>query len=96
MPGGGGTSRRVMVESATLRTHTGIMRAPRRRRPLRRSFVNAPRGVDLAVLAQRASYVGSSEHKTYPSFAGQPRLRADASKCDPKRAEQGGTHVVAS
>jgi hypothetical protein len=28
--------------------------------------------------------VGSGEHKSYPSFAGQPRLRADASKCDPK------------
>ncbi|WP_327106169.1 hypothetical protein [Nonomuraea glycinis] len=32
----------------------------------------------------RVSYVGSGEHKSYPSFAGQPRLRADASKCDPE------------
>ncbi|MEY9838400.1 hypothetical protein [Streptacidiphilus sp. EB103A] len=35
-------------------------------------------------MADRTRYVGSSEHKTYPSFAGQPKLRADASKCDPK------------
>ena len=35
-------------------------------------------------MARRATYVGSAEHKTYPSPAGQPRPRADASKCDPK------------
>lgn len=64
------------------------MRAPRRRRPLRRTMVAAPDGVSLADLAQRASYVGSSEHKSYPSFAGPPRLRADASKCDPGLADQ--------
>ncbi|MFC0864490.1 hypothetical protein ACFHYQ_19545 [Sphaerimonospora cavernae] len=40
--------------------------------------------MSLADLADRASYVGSGEHKSYPSFAGRPRLRADASKCDPK------------
>jgi hypothetical protein len=38
----------------------------------------------LQNLAERSSYVGSSEHKSCPSFAGAPRLRADASKCDPK------------
>jgi hypothetical protein len=27
--------------------------------------------------------VGSPEHKAHPSFAGLPRLRADATKCDP-------------
>lgn len=42
-----------------------------------------PEGVSLDALAARASYVGSSEHKSFPSFAGPPRLRADASKCDP-------------
>jgi hypothetical protein len=31
----------------------------------------------------RVSYVGSSEHKNFPSFAGQYNPRADASKCDP-------------
>jgi hypothetical protein len=40
--------------------------------------------VSLADLARRATYVGSGEHKSYPSFAGPPKLRADASKCDPK------------
>lgn len=33
-------------------------------------------------MAARASYVGSPEHKDTPSFAGQPRPRADASICD--------------
>lgn len=64
--------------------HTEWMRAPKRRRPLPRSLVTPPEGVRLDELAERVSYVGSGEHKSYPSFAGQPRLRADASKCDPK------------
>lgn len=37
----------------------------------------------LADLAERVRYVGSAEHKSAPSFAGEPKLRADASKCDP-------------
>ena len=32
-------------------------------------------------MARRARYVGSQEHKDVPSFAGAPRLRADASCC---------------
>lgn len=40
--------------------------------------------MNLAVLASRAVYVGSAEHKTYPSPAGPPKPRADATKCDPK------------
>jgi hypothetical protein len=43
--------------------------------------------VDLSRIATIARYVGSSEHKTTPSFAGPPRPRADASKCDPKLAD---------
>jgi hypothetical protein len=39
--------------------------------------------VDLPKLATRVRYVGSAEHKTYPSPAGTPRPRADATKCDP-------------
>jgi hypothetical protein len=35
------------------------------------------------VLVQRIRYVGSGEHKDYPSFAGEPALRSDASRCDP-------------
>ncbi|GII75217.1 hypothetical protein Sru01_01990 [Sphaerisporangium rufum] len=63
------------------------MRAPHRRRPLRRVRTSPPEGVALKELAERVSYVGSAEHKSYPSFAGQPRLRADASKYDPKLAD---------
>ena len=39
--------------------------------------------MDLEGVAARATYVGSPEHKDAPSFAGQPRPRADASICDP-------------
>lgn len=46
-----------------------------------------PLGTSLPELASRAEYVGSSEHKSYPSFAGPPKLRADASKCDPSLAD---------
>ena len=56
------------------------MRSPRRKRPrIRRIFVSAD--ADLNDLARRAIYVGSPEHKDVRSFAGQPRLRADASCC---------------
>lgn len=36
-------------------------------------------------VALRVEYRGSAEHKSYPGFAGHPRLRkADASRCDPR------------
>ena len=57
------------------------MRAPKRRRPIRRERVEAPTGVDLAVLARLASYGGSPEHKDSLSPAGPPRLRSDATAC---------------
>jgi len=63
------------------------MRAPRRRHPPRRTIETVSDGVDLTALSERVSYVGSPEHKTFPSFAGPPRPRADASKCDPKLAD---------
>lgn len=63
------------------------MRAPKRRRLLRRSRCEVPPGTDLAALAARTSYVGSPEHKTNPSFAGPARPRADAAKCDPSLAD---------
>jgi hypothetical protein len=63
------------------------MRAPRRHRPLRRTRCVPPEGADLQSLAATVRYVGSCEHKTYPSFAGPPKPRADASKCDPKLAD---------
>jgi hypothetical protein len=40
-----------------------------------------PDGIDLLLLAERVSYVGSPEHKAGLSFAGRPAPRADASKC---------------
>lgn len=56
------------------------MRAPRRKRPLRRQLVERPAS-NREALASRARYVGSQEHKDTPSFAGHPRPRADASIC---------------
>jgi hypothetical protein len=57
--------------------------APHRRRARLRSLATQP-PVDLEVAAGRATYIGSPEHKDGPSFAGQPRPRADASICDPQ------------
>ena len=65
------------------------MRSPRRKRPLRRS-VCVRADADLAGLADRATYVGSPEHKDVPSFAGPPRLRGDASCCPRNLAVQQG------
>jgi hypothetical protein len=53
---------------------------------MRREIVLPPADVDLDAVAARATYAGSAEHKAYPSAAGPPRLRADASKCDPQLA----------
>jgi hypothetical protein len=50
---------------------------------MRRVLGPPPRGVDLRAQASVVRYVGSPEHKTSPSFAGSPKLRADATKCDP-------------
>ena len=77
--------RRVLAPWAYGRpgAHTWGMRAPKRHRPLRRARAAVPADVDLEAVAARVRYVGSSEHKTYPSFAGSPHPRADASKCDP-------------
>lgn len=50
-------------------------------------MTDPPAGIALPEIASRASYVGSSEHKSFPSFAGAPRLRADASRCDPSLAD---------
>ena len=58
------------------------MRAAKRRKRLNRSIGPPPPGVELPAVAAASSYVGSPEHKAGPSFAGQPRPRADASICD--------------
>lgn len=57
------------------------MRSPQRKRPRKRE-INVPFGMDLDDIASRATYIGSPEHKDYPSFAGQPQHRGDdASLC---------------
>lgn len=38
-------------------------------------------------VAERATYVGSSEHKGHPSVAGPPALRSDATPCEPHRTK---------
>lgn len=60
------------------------MRRPdhQRRKPHVRRVVPPPGGVDLGMLADRATYGGSPKHKDIPSFAGAvPRPRVDASIC---------------
>lgn len=59
------------------------MRAPKRKHPLIRTIATPPDGVILDKIADGAAYIGSSEHKSHPSFAGPPNLRRDASRCDP-------------
>jgi hypothetical protein len=39
-------------------------------------------------VASRAKYVGNNIHKSYPSPAGQPALRADEAKCDKFRIRE--------
>ncbi len=50
---------------------------------MRRRLTGDPPNPDLLAKLPDIEYVGSSEHKSYPSFAGPPRLRSDASQCDP-------------
>lgn len=59
------------------------MRAPNRRRARIRE-IWVPDSANFDCLANQVEYVGSPEHKAVPSFAGQPRLRADASCCPPE------------
>src|SRR5665811_380316 len=56
------------------------MQSPGRRRPPLKS-IHVPQDADLEAVASRARYIGSPEHKSAPSFAGQPKLRSSASKC---------------
>lgn len=76
----------VGMKAASL--HNAWMRAPHRRRPMRRLPGPVPSRIDLEDVVARVTYVGSGEHKTFPSFAGPPHPRADASKCDPRLADQ--------
>ena len=49
---------------------------------MRRSRLIPPTDGTLDALAARVRYVGSAEHKSYPSEAGPPALRKDATPCD--------------
>ena len=55
------------------------MRAPKRKRALRRSI--DPIGLARTQIAREVRYIGSPEHKDMPSFAGRPKPRGDASIC---------------
>lgn len=57
------------------------MRSPGRKRPRRSDRLVATSEHDLEKMAQEASYIVSTEHKTHLTGAGPGRLRSDASKC---------------
>lgn len=63
------------------------MRAPGRKRPHRAQRSDPPHDVDVDEVVRHVVYVGSQEHKSYPSFAGEPALRSDASRCPPELAD---------
>lgn len=52
-----------------------------------RTVAPAPEGVSLDAILDQVRYVGSAEHKDTPSFAGEPRPRADAAICDRSLAD---------
>jgi hypothetical protein len=56
------------------------MRSPGRKRNVP-SKIAPSDDVDYDRIATEVRYVGSPEHKTYPSFAGPPSPRPDASIC---------------
>lgn len=47
-----------------------------------------------STLTSRVRYVGSAEHKDYPSFAGDPGLRSDASRCSPDITREQAEEVL--
>lgn len=63
------------------------MRATKRKREKKR-VIAIPPNIDLDDVARNAIYVGSPEHKGYPSFAGPAHLRVDASECPPEINDQ--------
>ncbi len=64
------------------------MRRHRHTRPKHRMIAPwKPEFGDPAQVATIATYRGSAEHKDYPSPAGNPALRSDASRCDPRYTE---------
>lgn len=57
------------------------MRKVKRHRPLSHARTSAPSGVDLAGLAEQATYVISTEHKDHLTEQGPGALRPDATPC---------------
>jgi len=57
------------------------MRATRRRRPRKDEQLVPGPETDLAMMADKVTYVISSEHKDYKTSAGPGNLRSDATAC---------------
>jgi hypothetical protein len=57
------------------------MRAARRRRPRKEERLEPGSHIDLAAMAEKVTYIISSEHKDYLTNAGPGNLRSDASAC---------------
>ena len=62
---------------------SGDERHMRHKRMKRRAIGSWMAGESAESVARKARYVGSAEHKGYPSAAGPPALRSDATPCDP-------------
>src|SRR5271165_4464762 len=59
----------------------GLMRAPHRKRPRKDDQLAPGPETDLATVADKVSYIISTEHKDYLTSAGPGNLRSDASAC---------------
>jgi hypothetical protein len=61
-----------------------MARRPKYQRDIKRGrIIEWPDGVGTpAEVAARVTYTGNAVHKSYPSRAGPPALRADKAKCD--------------
>ena len=55
----------------------------RHKRRKRHTIGSLPSGEMAERVAREARYMGSAEHKAYPSPAGPPALRSDATPCAP-------------
>lgn len=75
------TSRTVIRGSLLHHCYPSGMRSPGRKRARPHDLAHDVDAEQLTTWSAAVTYVGSPEHKTYPSFAGQPRLRSDATPC---------------
>jgi len=60
------------------------LREPGHRHPAQGRIGPPPPGVDLQRVAEKAVFKGSQEHHRRPGPLGPPRLRVDATPCDPE------------